>query len=286
MSSVEMIDLEIAKIKNLPPLPEASIRIIAAVNDPDISVNELVDIISHTPSLLARLLGLANSSYFGRAGQVKDLRTAIIQVLGLNLVKSLALSIALNVELDTSKCKMFDAKYFWCHTLITALIAQKLAVYIDNELAEPNVVYTSGLLLNVGLLAAVFVSPVEMNDIFANSERTEGTVSEKMLGYFNRTQYDLAGILLERWKLPEVYQKTIREFHHPDFEGKERILVDLLELSHSIGYHIVADKNEAMPDFSCLLNKLSLSQKSVDSIVTEVIENKESIDELAAVISG
>ena len=286
MSSVEMIDLEIAKIKNLPPLPEVSIRIIAAVNDPDISVNELVDIISLSPALLARLLGLANSSYFGRAGQIKDLRTAIIQVLGLNLVKSLALSIALNVELDTSKCKLFDAKYFWTHTLITALIAQKLAVNIDNELMVPNIVYTSGLLLNVGLLAAVYVSPVEMNNIFVNSERTEGDISEKMLEHFGRTQYDLAGILLKRWKLPEVYQKTIREFRQPDFKGKEKILAELLELTHSIGRYIVTDNDEEMPDFSRLSNKLCLSQELVGNIIAEVVENKENIDELALVISG
>ncbi len=286
MVSADKIGLEIAKIKNLPPLPETSVRIIAAVNDPDISINELVDIIFLSPSLMARLLGLANSSYFGRAGQIKDLRTAIIQVLGLNLVKSLALSIALNVELDTSKCKLFDAKYFWSHALITALLAEKLAGHLDNELMAPDIVYTSGLLLNIGLLAAVYIVPAEMNNIFANSERTESSVSKNMLEIFGRTQYDLAGILLERWKLPEVYQKTIREFRQPDFKGKEKILAELLELTHSIGRYIVTDNDEEMPDFSRLSNKLSLSQSLVGNIIAEVVENKENIDELALVISG
>ena len=286
MVSVENIDLKIAKIKNLPPLPEASIRIIAAVNDPEISVNELVSIVSLSPTLVARLLGLANSSYFGRPGQIKDLRIAIIQVLGLNLVKSLALSIALNLEFDTSKCKSFDTNYYWRHALITAFVAQKLATHLDDELMAPNIVYTSGLLLNIGLMAAVYICPAEMDDVFSNSERTERVVSEQMLGCFGRTQYDLAGILLERWKLPEVYQKTIKEFRQPDFKGKEKILAELLELTHSIGYHIVADNNEEMPDFSYLLNKLSLSQELVDNIVAEVKENKDNIHELAAVISG
>jgi HD-like signal output (HDOD) protein len=286
MVSADKIGLEIAKIKNLPPLPETSVRIIAAVNDPDISINELVDIIFLSPSLMARLLGLANSSYFGRAGQIKDLRTAIIQVLGLNLVKSLALSIALNVELDTSKCKLFDTKYFWSHALITALLAEKLAKHLDNELMTANIVYTSGLLLNIGLLAAVYILPGEMNNIFANSERTEGDISKKMLESFGRTQYDLAGILLERWKLPEVYQTTIKEFRQPDFKGKEKILAELLELTHSIGRYIVTDNDEEMPDFSRLSNKLCLSQELVGNIIAEVVENKENIDELALVISG
>jgi len=286
MSSTEKMALEIAKIKNLPPLPEASIKIISAVNDPDISVNELVEVISLSPTLMARLLGLSNSSYFGRAGQIKDLRVAIIQVLGLNLVKSLSLSIALNVELDTSQCKLFDANHFWGHALSTALVAQKIAVHLDNELMAPNIVYTSGLLLNIGLLAAVYIFPVEMNNVFANSEQTDGAVSKQMIESFGQTQYDLAGILLERWQLPKVYQNTIKEFRRPEFEGDEKILAELLELSHSIGYYIIADNNEEMPDFSYLLNKLSLSQELVDNIIAELKENKDNIDELAAVISG
>jgi len=286
MSSAEKMALEIAKIKNLPPLPEASIKIISAVNDPDISVNELVEVISLSPTLMARLLGLSNSSYFGRAGQIKDLRVAIIQVLGLNLVKSLSLSIALNVELDTSQCKLFDANHFWGHALSTALVAQKIAVHLDNELMAPNIVYTSGLLLNIGLLAAVYIFPVEMNNVFANSEQTDGAVSKQMIESFGQTQYDLAGILLERWQLPKVYQNTIKEFRRPEFEGDEKILAELLELSHSIGYYIIADNNEEMPDFSYLLNKLSLSQELVDNIIAELKENKDNIDELAAVISG
>jgi HD-like signal output (HDOD) protein len=286
MSSAEKMALEIAKIKNLPPLPEASIKIISAVNDPDISVNELVEVISLSPTLMARLLGLSNSSYFGRAGQIKDLRVAIIQVLGLNLVKSLSLSIALNVELDTSQCKLFDANFFWSHALSTALVAQKIAVHLDNELMAPNIVYTSGLLLNIGLLAAVYIFPVEMNNVFANSEQTDGAVSKQMIESFGQTQYDLAGILLERWQLPKVYQNTIKEFRRPEFEGDEKILAELLELSHSIGYYIIADNNEEMPDFSYLLNKLSLSQELVDNIIAELKENKDNINELAAVIGG
>ena len=286
MDPAEKIYLEIAKIKNLPPLPEVSIRIIAAVNDPDISINELVEVISLSPTLMARLLGLANSAYFGQAGQIKDLRIAIIQVLGLNLVKSFSLSIALNVELDTSKCKLFDANYYWRHALVTALVAQKLAVYLDNELMTPSIVYTSGLLLNIGILVAVYILPVEMNNVFADSERTKGAVSKQMLESFGQTQYDLAGMLLERWKLPEEFQITIKEFCQPDFNGKEKMLVELLELAHSISYCIVGDNNESMPDFSFLLNKLSLNQVLVDNVVAEVKENKENIDDLAAVISG
>ncbi|NOQ76835.1 MAG: HDOD domain-containing protein [Methylococcaceae bacterium] len=286
MSQQKDIHLEISKIKNLPPLPEASIRIITAVNDPDISVEDLAEVLSLSPVLAARLLGLANSAYFGRAGQISDLRIAIIQVLGLNLVKSLALSIVLNVELKTAECKMFDAGYFWSHALITALVAQKLAIQINQELIPPNIAYTSGLLLNIGLLAAITIYPQELSHIFSKTDRLTGSVSGEMQHTVGANQYEIGGILLERWKLPLVYQTVVKSFCFSGFEGEERGLIKLLELSHWVAAYIINDKMDEIPDFSELLNELSLSKEKFLKVVDGVVCKKDNILELAAVIGG
>ncbi len=286
MSPNGNIDLEIAKIKNLPPLPEESIRIITAVNDEDISIEKLVEVLSLSPVLVARLLGLANSAFFGRAGKINDLRTAIVQVLGLNLVKSLALSIVLNVELKTSECKMFDAEFFWSHALMTALIAEKLAKQFDDCLMQSNIVYTSGLLLNIGLLAGIFISPAELNKVFSQSDRIEGSVLEEMRSVIGKTQYEMGALLLEKWKLPSIYQTVVKQFRQPGFVGNERHLIELLELSHWVAVYIVGNKMDEMPDFSDLLDRLSLSQMLFIKVVNDVNEKKDTILELAMVVSG
>jgi HD-like signal output (HDOD) protein len=286
MSQNQNIELEIAKIKNLPPLPEESIRIITAVNDGDISIEKLVDVLSMSPVLVARLLGLANSAFFGQAGKVNDLRTAIIRVLGVNLVKSLALSIVLNVELKTNECKKFDSNYFWSHALVTAQIAEKLAKHINDDLMQSNMVYTSGLLLNIGLLAAIFIYPADLNEVFSKSDRFDGSVINEMCSQLGKTQYEFGAILLERWKLPSIYQAVIKQFRQPDYEGRERRLIELLELSHWAAVYIVNDKIEEIPDFSNLLNRLSLSQVLFMRVVKDLNENRENILELATVVGG
>lgn len=286
MSQNQNIELEIAKIKNLPPLPEESIRIITAVNDGDISIEKLVDVLSMSPVLVARLLGLANSAFFGQAGKVNDLRTAIIRVLGVNLVKSLALSIVLNVELKTNECKKFDSNYFWSHALVTAQIAEKLAKHINDDLMQSNMVYTSGLLLNIGLLAAIFIYPADLNEVFSKSDRFDGSVINEMRSQLGKTQYEFGAILLERWKLPSIYQAVIKQFRQPDYEGRERRLIELLELSHWAAVYIVNDKIEEIPDFSNLLNRLSLSQVLFMRVVKDLNENRENILELATVVGG
>lgn len=284
MSRGENIDL--TKIKNLPPLPEESLRIIAVVNDNDVSINELVEVLSLSPVLVARLLGLANSAFFGRAGKIVDLRTAIIQVLGLNLVRSFALSIVLNTELKIAKCKNFDAHFFWNHTLVTALIAEKLSTQIDDHLMQPNIVYTSGLLLNIGLLAAVFVCPDELNEVLSKTDRIEGSVLNELQSEIGKTQYEVGAIILEKWKLPTIYQTIVKQFRQADFEGEEKILLELLELSHWVAVYIVDNKIDGMPDFSELLKNLSLSEELFVQAMDNMIENRDNIEGLAAIISG
>lgn len=286
MSQKKNIDIEIANIKNLPPLPEESIRIMTAVNDEDISIDKLVKVLALSPALVARLLGLANSAFFGRAGKINDLRVAIIQVLGLNLVKSLTLSIVLNVELKTSKCKMFDSGFYWNHALITALISQELAKQISNEFMSPSIVYTSGLLLNIGLLAAVHIYPADLNEVFSKTDRIEGSVLNETRTLLGKSQYEMGGVLLERWKLPYIYQTTVKQFRQPDFEGEEKPLLELLELSHWVAVYIVENKRDEIPDFSELLSKLSLPHDLFIKVVDEVDKNKDNIQELASVISG
>jgi HD-like signal output (HDOD) protein len=286
MSPEQKISIDVAKIKNLPPLPEASIKIIRAVNNPDISVNELVKTLSLSPVLVARLIGLSNSAYFGRAGTISDLRVAIIQVLGSNLVKSLALSVVLNMEMDASKCKLFNADLFWNHALLTAVIAQKLCVHIDDELMVSSTVYTAGLLLDIGLLAAVFVYPEQINKVLQNSDNTEGSVSNQMRLIVGLTHYQIGVLLLETWKLPLIYRHVVQEFRNTHFLGKEKKLVLLLEVCHRMATDIINNQQYEMAGFDNLLRQLSLSHDMVHKIMIDVAENKEKVSELANIISS
>ena len=280
------INQEIAKIKNLPPLPEESVKILTAINDPDISIDELVKVISASPVLVARLLGLANSAYFGCAGKITDLRRAVIQVLGLNLVKSLVLSIVINLELDTSKCPLFDTKYFWSHALATAFIAQKLALQLREEGLEQGTVYTSALLLNVGLLASVQCFPDKVNEVLSHSDRLEGSVSKQMIELVGKTQYEIGEMLLSRWQLPEVYRVVLKEFRNKNFTGNERKMIELLEVSHWLGAYILSDTEDEIANLSDKMQALALPKKILDKVIEDITNNKDNINELAIVIGG
>jgi len=93
-------------------------------------------------------------------------------------------------------------------------------------------------------------------------------------------------MLLSRWKLPEIYQKVVKEFRDAKFDGQESTLIKLLELSHLISKYIVTDRVDEIPKGLNLSAGLSLSEQSLTSVINEVVDSKDNIKDLATMIAG
>jgi HD-like signal output (HDOD) protein len=287
MSEIEIKQLDISKLKNLPALPEESGNILAAINDPDIELEDLVRIISSSPILVARLLGLANSAYFGYAGKVTDLRVAVINVLGLKLVKSLSLSVLLNMTLDSSKCCHFDAERFWHNALLTAICAQKIAKLLKRKDLDPASLYTAGILLDIGLLAAVYVYPDAMDRLLIQVSKGSESLSELMTHYYATDQYMIGGYLLRSWQLPVAFQQITNNYLDGNYSGDELPAIVLLKIS-SLLVKMINENAEAFPEqgITELLQFLDLSQVQLLGVKNEVSMQMEDFRVLVQTLVG
>lgn len=277
--------LQLNKIKNLPPLPEVSVKIIQLVNDPDVAVKQMVEVLSLSPSLVARILGLANSAYFGCAGTIFDLRTAIIR-LGLNLVKSLSLSIALNVQLDARKCPAFDVDYYWHHSLVCAVLAQKISAKtrFTGDAITQSTVYTSALLLNIGMLLLAFLIPERLQEILVQYEDSGDSLHDEIRRSLGASHYQFGYHLLHQWGLPQLYQNVLRNFESSSAQKDEMQLISLQQLSQSIAGLILDEVQIEIADFQSTAEQLGLSVEQLSSAVQFVADSKNQIKELAAII--
>lgn len=168
-NTIEVARSELLQIKHLPPLSVTADRLFGAIADSDIEIDELADIITHDPALTARVIGLANSAYFGQTRPVNSVEDAIIRVLGLNMVKSLALSIAVAGSFDTGRCAGFDLSGYWFGALASAQLARMLAMKISGkDGALPDSVYLGGLFHNLGVLLLAHVYPEQYSKALAD----------------------------------------------------------------------------------------------------------------------
>jgi HD-like signal output (HDOD) protein len=286
MESTNKINLQISKIKNLPELSAASMKIIDAVNDPNISITDLTTVISVAPVLVGRLLGLANSAYFGCAGEITDLRVAIVRVLGLNLVRSLTMGVLLNLALDTRKCSQFDSERFWMEALLTATLSQQLSLLIHDEAVVPSTAYTAGLLLNIGLIVAVYLLPEESNLILKNTQENDSSIAEEMTCLLGKNQYELGGLLLEHWHLPAIYQTVLKEFKNSAYTGGEEKMIALIKICFALAKNILSDQHDELPQLLKQLESFGLSAAVLQPFIDKILVKKDNIYLAALAITG
>ena len=133
---------------NFPVLPEAYLRLVSVLDNEFAKLEEIEHAISN-PSILVRILQIANSAAFGRSG-VYSL-TGAIHRLGLNFVKNIALCVSMK-SLFSCRDAILHAKLecVWNHSALMASLCSALA---NAKGLNPATALTCGLLHSVGELA-------------------------------------------------------------------------------------------------------------------------------------
>lgn len=283
--SRQTIELQINRLRNLPALPEASVKILEAINNPNIPIDKLADVLALSPALLARLLGLANSAYFGKSRDITDIRTAIVQVLGLDLVKSLALGVVVNVQFDTGKCMNFNTEYFWRRSLSTAVAGQQLACRNDFQAYSPSTVYNCGLLLYIGMLVAAYLFPVELNAIiFRCRQPDQVMVGDEIVDRLGLSHYQLGYQLLRKWQLTQVYQSTLQHFENPAQAGNDLPLIKLLQVSRQMSSMLIDGVSFEADAVERMASQAQLSATSIAEVFNELREHEQNLQQMAQIM--
>ena len=164
-------------IMALPPLPATAQEILTCFGDEFIDADKVAAVVEGDPGICAKLLGLANSAYFGLAEPVNDIGEAISRVLGVDTVRSLVLAMAIQQSFNSKQCPEFDIERFWTQSLMAAECCKKIALAdADADDAARDLAYSAGLCHNLGLMALTHIEP-ERTNVVLRQHRDEGRVN-------------------------------------------------------------------------------------------------------------
>ncbi len=223
--------LIVQRLKELPPLPLAAQQILLVMDDPAVSMDRIAGIIEQDPALAGRILGLANSAFFRRNGEITTIKEAIIRSLGMNVVKSLAIGMAMSGIFDTSDCPRFELRRYWSSAFITAQCAARLGRQLACEPPiDPAPLYLCGLLHNFGLLVLAHCFPGELDQALGMVAGHPGVrLGEQERAVLGFDHHEAGGWLARKWHLPEVVIAVIEHHHEEEYQGPCRIEARLVD---------------------------------------------------------
>jgi len=200
----------IEQLPQISSLPTIFYQINQAVEDPECSFVEIGEIISGDPALSARLLRIVNSSFFGFPSKIETI-THAVTIVGMAQLNDLALATTVVNQFKGIPKKLLNMEKFWFHSVATGLAARIIAVYRR----EPNAdrFYLMGMLHDLGRLVLLLNLPDQMQKVVDRYEKGEGLFHDVENEVMGADHADVAGMLLEVWRLPDMLQEAVA-FHH------------------------------------------------------------------------
>jgi HD-like signal output (HDOD) protein len=184
-------------------LPATASRCLRSMTSDEDSVEAFCSLVESDPALSSRLIGIANSAFFALPRPVWDARTAVLQVLGLNLSRNLTISMALSGCFNTDRCPALDLRRYWA----TALANAEFAVVLNSGLCAADssrgMLHLCGLLRSLGLLTLAHVAPEAVQ--VALTEACAGLpLSAALTRHVGINQREALDVLLPKWGLPPL----------------------------------------------------------------------------------
>lgn len=229
----------------------------------DASASELAGAILRDPSLTAKILKFANSSYYNPSKAQTNTISRAVVLMGFEVVRDLSLSMAVIESLLKGKTREIVAdlmaRSFHAATQARA-IAQKNG---ETKLEE---IFIATLMHDIGEMAFWCTAEAEIVEEFVEemetSELASDEVEKKVLGF---KFIDLTKSLLAKWNLNKELEEAIND------AGSQKPHVQYIYLGRQVAEAVPSgwESNKAKKIYQKLAGKLGISIKDSKKMVRE-----------------
>ncbi len=261
----EMIDSGV----NLPSPPAIAVRILNAVQQEKQSYTELAKIISSDPALTAKMLKVANSGFYSPNYKVTNIEKAL-SVLGVNVLKNIALSFVISKKMRGSSDQTFDFDYFWRRSVTSAVAAELFALQIGHQNDD---IFVTAMLADIGILILHQALSKEYQMVIIEGKTSNEPVSlieKRLLGI---DHCSMGAGLLDCWHLPASICLPIRYHHSPDQAPDQyRQAAEVLQIADHLSsiYHDSNSGERVRTLQTELMERFDLTKEKIIEIVDAV----------------
>lgn len=228
-SSTQIVRLEDLEI---PSLPQAVLKVIELVNDPNVSVRALAGAVKQDPGLTAMILKLANSSVFHQRARVSSLDRALI-LIGLNAMRSLVFGVSVVQAVDVQSKNGVHLRRFWRDSLLRACVARAIAESCDRTLTEEA--YVVGLLQDIGIPPLLQVDPTYAARLAAVRGCRQSLEAEECSAG-GITHSEVVQRVCDDWHFPVLLAEPLAKHHtRPASTASAEPRLTLWQIAYTVG---------------------------------------------------
>lgn len=188
----------ISGIGRLPSLPGLYNRLQEALRKPEVTADEIGEIIESDIAMSAKILQLANSSFFGVLKSVETPARAV-KLLGLDTVKVLVLSLEVFSEFDSDEETIMTIHDLYDHSVMVAHCAKLIAQAATNDEEIITNSFIAGLLHDIGRLVLISKMGDQYREVITYAQDQEITLFEAENRVLQASHAEVGAYLVGLW---------------------------------------------------------------------------------------
>lgn len=222
---------DIKQIENLPTLPVVYTEVDQLCKNPDVSADELSQVIETDPSISLKLLSLANSAFFGFSRQIKSIRDAV-SLLGNQTVQNTILNIAVfEATKDLKDTAGLDKSAFWVHSSAVGSTARYIADALKLDRPES---YTAGIIHDMGKIIMDALYTDFYTEVLLRVEKENVSLLKAEEDIIGIDHGEIGKELCESWQLPQELIQAVAYHHRPSSAEKDSQIASLVNIGDAI----------------------------------------------------
>ncbi|MBK8802397.1 MAG: HDOD domain-containing protein [Fibrobacteres bacterium] len=145
------VELILKEGVQLPSLPEVLLKLDRELSSEEADLKKIAKLVGMDPVLSGQILRLANSTWYNPGGKpIQDLSRALVR-LGVPTTRELVHALVIPALFPKSGSAI-DLSKFWRHSFSVALFAQAIGKRLRLDRQQMEVLWTAGLLHDIGVL--------------------------------------------------------------------------------------------------------------------------------------
>ncbi len=253
--------IEFERIEPLIAPPTVLPNLLRILSRPEVNLDQIVGLVKLEPGLVAKLLRLCNSAYFGGEHPTADLREAIQRV-GLDNLCQFVVAVVCERSMRVTKPEWgFDIKELWRHSVLAGFAAEMLARDFGED---SSLLFAAGLLHDFGKLVFAVAFEATYGRMVRHAQGNSSMLLKSERELFKIDHAELGGQLLSKWNFPQDIVCGVRLHHTPataDSIGQTSALVTVADvLAHLSASALAPASPLEIPGMEEAYKRLDISQ--------------------------